>query len=78
MKTLHLKIPLSSLTPSQLSDLKEIIIAHKGYYRVLLHLVDGKQQEAVIAFSNHYTVDPTQEFQNKIKNLFKSPLFSFE
>ena len=78
IKTLHLKILLSSLTPSQLSDLKEIIIAHKGYYRVLLHLVNGKQQEAVIAFSNHYTVDPTQEFQNKIKNLFKSPLLSFE
>ena len=78
MKTLHLKIPLSSLTPPQLSDLKEIIIAHKGFCRVLLHLTNGKQQETVIALSDRYTVDPTQEFQNKIKNLFKSPLLSFE
>jgi DNA polymerase-3 subunit alpha len=78
IKTLHLKIPLSSLTPSQLSDLKEIITAHKGFCRVLLHLTNGKQQETVIALSNQYTVDPTQEFQNKIKNLFKAPLLSFE
>jgi DNA polymerase-3 subunit alpha len=78
MKTLHLKIPLSSLTPPQLSDLKEIIIAHKGFCRVLLHVTNGKQQETVIALSERYTVDPTQEFQNKIKNLFKSPLLSFE
>jgi DNA polymerase-3 subunit alpha len=78
MKTLHLKIPLFLLTSSQLSDLKEIIIAHKGICRVLLHLTDGKQQETVIALSDHYTVDPTQEFQNKIRNLFKSPLLSFE
>jgi DNA polymerase-3 subunit alpha len=78
MKTLHLKIPLFLLTSSQLSDLKEIIIAHKGICRVLLHLNDGKQQETVIALSDHYTVDPTQEFQNKIRNLFKSPLLSFE
>jgi DNA polymerase-3 subunit alpha len=78
MKTLHLKIPLFLLTSSQLSDLKEIIIAHKGFCRVLLHLTDGKQQETVIALSDHYTVDPTQEFQNKIRNLFKSPLLSFE
>jgi len=77
-KTLHLRIAISSLTPSQLSDLKEIIIAHKGFCRVLLHLTDGKQQETVIALSDHYTVDPTQEFQNKIKNLFKSSLLSFE
>ncbi len=78
IKTLHLKISLSSLLPSQLSDLKEIIIAHKGIFRVLLHLTNGKEQETVIALSNHYAVDPTQEFQNKIKNLFKFPFLSFE
>ncbi len=77
-KRLHLKIPLSSLTQSQLSDLKDIIISHKGLCRVLLHLTNGKQQETVIAFSNQYAVDPTQEFQNKIKNLFKSPFLFFE
>jgi DNA polymerase-3 subunit alpha len=77
-KTLRLKVPLSSLTSSHLTDLKEIIISHKGVCRVLLHLTDGKEQETVIALSNQYTVDPTQEFQAKIRNLLKSPLLSFE
>jgi DNA polymerase-3 subunit alpha len=78
MKALHLKISLSSLTPSQLSDLKEIVTTHKGFYRVLLHLVDRKQQETVIALADQYTIDPSQEFQNKINNLFEFPSFSFE
>jgi DNA polymerase-3 subunit alpha len=78
MKILHLEISLSSLTPSQLSDLKEIITIHKGFYRVFLHLIDGKQQETVIALSDHYTVDPSQEFQNKVNNLFGFPSLSFE
>jgi DNA polymerase-3 subunit alpha len=78
MKALHLKILLSSLTPSQLSDLKEIIIAYKGLYRVLLHLIDGEQQETVIALPDHYTVDPSQDFQNKINRLFEFPSLSFE
>ncbi len=78
MKTFHLRIPFSGVTPSQLSDLKEIITAHKGICRVLLHLTGGNSGETVIALSDRYTVDPTQEFQNKIMNLFKSPLLSLE
>jgi DNA polymerase-3 subunit alpha len=77
-KILHLKISLSSLTPSQLSDLKEIVTLHKGFYRVFLHLIDGMQRETIIALSDHYTVDPSQEFQNKVNRLFASPSLSFE
>jgi DNA polymerase-3 subunit alpha len=69
MKPLHLKIPLSSSTTSQLYDLKEIIRAHQGLCRIFLHLVNGKQRETVIALSEDYTVDPTPEFQSKIENL---------
>ncbi|MFB3885026.1 MAG: DNA polymerase III subunit alpha [Thermodesulfobacteriota bacterium] len=78
MKTLRLKVPLSSLSSSDLSDLKEILLSHKGACRVLLHLTNGKQQETVIALSNQYSVDPTQEFQAKIQNLLKAPLLTFE
>jgi DNA polymerase-3 subunit alpha len=78
IKTLHLKIPLLSLTSSQLSDLKEIITTHKGFYRVLLHLIDGERQETIIALPEQYTVDPSQEFRNRINDLFEFPSLSFE
>jgi DNA polymerase-3 subunit alpha len=77
-KTLRLKIPASSLTPTQLVDLKRILIAHKGSYKVLLHLTNGKQGETIIALSDEYTVDPNPDFQSQVKSLFQSPLISLE
>jgi len=77
-KTLHLKIPLSTLTKSQLEELRDILVANKGFYKVLLHLTDGKEGETVIALSDQYTVDPSPGFQNEMKNLFKSLWISFE
>lgn len=74
----HLKIPLSSLTPSRLADLKEIILANRGRHKVFLHFIDGGHRETILALSDDYRVDPSQNFQNHIKNLFKSPLVSFE
>jgi DNA polymerase-3 subunit alpha len=77
-KILHLKVPFTSLTKSQLADLKEIITAHKGLYKVVLHLTDGKDRETIIAFSDQYQVDPSQSFQNHIRDLFKSPVIHLE
>ena len=78
MDVLHLKIPLSSLTKSGLADLKEIIAAHKGLYKVFLHFIDGEQRETIVALSDHYRVDPSQSFQDRIKTLFNFPVISFE
>jgi len=72
LKVLHLKIPLPSLTEFQLADLKEILLAYKGAYKILLHLINGQQGETVIALSDHYTVTPSSNFRNDIKNLFQS------
>ena len=77
-KVLHLKIPMSSLTTSRLADLKEIIVGNSGFYKVLIHFIDEKRQETIIALSDHYTVDPSPKFQDHIKNLFNSPILSFE
>jgi len=76
-KTLHLKIPFSALTKPRLEDLKEILLANRGIYKVFLHLVNGKR-ETVIALSEEYTVDPSPNFQNHLKHLFQSPQLSFE
>jgi DNA polymerase III subunit alpha len=75
---LHLKIPMSSLTTSRLADLKEIIVGNSGFYKVLIHFIDEKRQETIIALSDHYTVDPSPKFQDHIKNLFNSPVLCFE
>ena len=78
MKDLHLKIPLARLTPSQLRDLKGIIVGNKGLTKVLLHLIDGEERETVIALSDQYAVEPSQEFQDHIKDLLPSPVISLE
>jgi DNA polymerase-3 subunit alpha len=78
MKPLHLKIPLSSLAPSQLTDLKEIILANRGSSKVLLHFMGGNNRETVVALSDRYTVDPSQNVKNHIQNVFKSSHISFE
>jgi DNA polymerase-3 subunit alpha len=78
MKPLHLKIPLSSISPSQLADLKEIIEANRGPRNLLLHFIDGNTQETIIALSDRYRVDPSQNLIYHIQNLFKSSLITIE
>jgi len=78
MNPFHMKIPLSNLTSSQLVHLKEIIKAHRGSSKVLLHLVDGSNRETIVALPDQYTVDPSPNFKNTVQNLFKSSHISFE
>jgi DNA polymerase-3 subunit alpha len=78
MKPIRLKIPLSTFTSSQLADLKEVIVANRGSSKVLLHFIDGNNQETVVALSDQYTVDPSENFKNHIQNLFKTSLITFE
>jgi len=64
--------------PSQLEGLKEILSDHRGHTRVLLHLINGKQQETIVALSDQYAVDPSQLFQERVKNLFHPSVISIE
>ncbi len=77
-KPLHLRIPISSLAPSQLTDLRDIIVANRGASKVLLHFVGGNNREVVVALSDQYTVDPSQGFRNHVQNVLKSALISLE
>jgi DNA polymerase-3 subunit alpha len=78
MKPLRLKVPLSTLTSSQLAGLKEVIVANRGSSKVFLHFIDGNNRETVVALSDQYTVDPSENFKNHIQNLFKTSLITFE
>jgi DNA polymerase-3 subunit alpha len=77
-KILHLRIPLSSLTKSQLEDLKEIIINNRGIHKVFIHFTDERRRETIMALPDYYRVDPSQHFQDHIKTLFRAPIISFE
>ncbi len=77
-RPLHLKIPIAMLAPSQLTDLRDIIVANRGPSKILLHFVGGNNQEIVVALSDQYTVDPSQDFRNHVQNALKSALISFE
>jgi len=77
-KPVRLKIPVASLTPSQLADLKEVILANRGSAKVFLHFMDGTNRETVVALSDEYTVDPTQRFKRDIQDLFKFSSIGFE
>ena len=77
-KTVHVKLPLSSTTRSQLSGLKEIVAANKGPCKIRLHFVEGRQRETIVAFGDQFAVDPSLDFQTRVKSLFESPLISVE
>ena len=77
-KPLHLRIPISSFAPSQLADLRDIIVANRGSSKVLLHFMGGNNRETIVALSDRYTVDPSQEFRNTVQNVLKSALIFFE
>jgi DNA polymerase-3 subunit alpha len=77
-KVLHLRILLSSSTKFQLEHLKEIIINNRGFHKVFIHFTDEEHRETIMALPDHYKVDPSQNVQDHIKNLFSSPIISFE
>ncbi len=78
LKRFHLKVRLSGFHSSQLADLKEMIVANRGSSKVLLHFIDGDNRETVVALSDQYTVDPSENFKNSIQALFKTSLIIFE
>lgn len=75
---LHVRIPLVVLTPRTLAQLKEIVTAHPGKRPIILHLVDGGDEETAIAFSERYGVEPSIRFQEEIRRLFQDVSVSFE
>lgn len=77
-KPFRLRIPLTDLTTSQLTHLKEIIEANRGASKVLLHFIDGSNRETIVALPDRYMVDPSVHFRNRIQDLFKSSRISFE
>jgi DNA polymerase-3 subunit alpha len=77
-KTLHLKIPLASLTKSQLEELKEVLLMNRGSFKVFLHLIDGGDGETIIALSDRYRVDPSSAFQQHVQTLLRSSVLSYE
>jgi DNA polymerase-3 subunit alpha len=77
-QTLHLKIPVGSLSKAQLEDLKEVLLANRGSFRVFLHLTGGGNGETIIALADQYRVDPTPSFQRHVQTLIKSSALSVE
>lgn len=68
---LHVRIPLSVVTPPSVAELKKIVTAHPGRRPIILHLVNGGKGETVIAFSERYGVEPSVRFQEEIRRLFQ-------
>jgi hypothetical protein len=77
-KTLHIRIPFASLTPTRLEHFKALVLAHPGGCHVKLHIANGKSGETVIALSDQYGVDPSSGFQTMLKHLFESSNLSFD
>ncbi|MGQ9645519.1 MAG: DNA polymerase III subunit alpha [Thermodesulfobacteriota bacterium] len=77
-KSLHLKIPVASLTKSQLEALKEVLLANRGAFQVFLHLTDGGKGETVIALPDEYRVNPSPGFERDVQRLLKSSVLSYD
>jgi DNA polymerase-3 subunit alpha len=78
IKPLRLKVHLSTFSSSQLADLKEVIVANRGSSKVFLHFINGNNRETVVALSDQYTVNPSENFKTCIQNLFNISLVTIE
>jgi DNA polymerase-3 subunit alpha len=77
-KSVHLKIPLSSISPVELEELKEVIVTNRGSSKVFLHFIDGNNRETIVALSDRYRVEPSQHVRNRIQNLLESSVIFLE
>ena len=78
VKTLRIRLPIEALTLRRLEDFKEMISAHQGGAKILFQVTNGKENDTVIAFSDHYTVDPSPVFQDRVRHLFETCTLSLE
>ncbi len=77
-KTLRIKMPLSAVDRGRLEDLRKMILTHRGDSRVLLHFLNGAKEDTIVALSDQYAVDPSPSFQEGVKHLFDSCIFSWK
>lgn len=77
-KKLHIKIPSDLVSSAKLNNFKQLILSFKGNYKILLHLTEKDNQETIIELSEQYMVDPSEQFQNYVKTIFKSAAIFFE
>jgi DNA polymerase-3 subunit alpha len=77
-RTVHIRIPVPSLTSARLEDLKAVILGHQGSCNIRLHFTNGNNGETVIALSDQYTVEPSPAFQNTLMHLFESATLSLD
>jgi DNA polymerase-3 subunit alpha len=77
-KVLHLRIPIPSLSPGRLEDLKRMILDHQGTCNLQLHFTNGKKGETVIALPDQYRVEPSPGFQSTLMHHFESATLSLE
>lgn len=77
-KKLHIKIHLNSISPTKIKELKETILSNQGDYKVFLHLQENGNKETVVELSDRYMVNPSEDFQKNIKEIFKSFFLKFE
>jgi DNA polymerase III subunit alpha len=77
-QALRIRISSEALTPLRLEDFKEMVLTHQGHIKIFLQVKNGKKDDTVIAFSDQYTVDPSLEFQGRVRQLFESCTFSME
>jgi DNA polymerase-3 subunit alpha len=77
-QTLRIRLPIEALTLRRLEDFKEMISSHQGGAKILFQVTNGTKNDTVIAFSDHYTVDFSPVFQDRVRHLFEACTLSLE
>jgi hypothetical protein len=77
-KILHIRVPVTSLTPALLEEMKKIVLVQRGECSLRLHLTNGINGETVVALSDQYRVDFSPAFQKTLEQLFESATLSVE
>ena len=74
----RIKVSVDALTVEQLGSLKEMILAHPGRSRVLLHFTNGGKENGIVLLSDRYAVDPSSDFQSGVKRLLEACTVSLD
>jgi len=70
VEAVHIRLNADRLDPDAMARLRHLLVSHPGECKTQLHLIVGKEAEAVIALSPKLTVNPSRTFFQEMEQYF--------
>jgi DNA polymerase III subunit alpha len=70
VEAVHIRLEADHLDPDAMARLRHLLVSHPGDCKTQLHLMVGKDAEAIIALSPKLTVSPSRIFFQEMEAHF--------